>query len=108
MAVGSNIFGESGKIKLGYYTEEGEEIIKAVLKKGELFGEKALLGESKRCEFAQVLEKGTSVCPIDVDTLQDLMRNNQNLALSIYKFINYRFWTDVTVQWQTRASNRKR
>ena len=36
---------ESGKIKLGYYTENGDEVVKAILTKGELFGEKAILGE---------------------------------------------------------------
>lgn len=82
---------QSGKIKLGYYTEDGAEVVKAILRKGELFGEKALLGQDKRCEFAQVVDNKTSVCPIDVDTLQDLMRKNQNLSLSIFKFINYRF-----------------
>ena len=43
---------EEGRVKLGYYTEEGEEIVKAILTKGELFGEKAILGEEKRDEFA--------------------------------------------------------
>jgi CRP-like cAMP-binding protein len=39
---------EKGKIKIGYYTEEGEEVVKAILTKGELFGEKAILGEEKK------------------------------------------------------------
>lgn len=29
---------EQGKIKLGYYTEDGNEVVKAILTKGELFG----------------------------------------------------------------------
>ncbi len=28
---------ESGKVKIGSYTEEGDEVIKAILSKGELF-----------------------------------------------------------------------
>ena len=36
---------EKGKVKIGYYTEEGEEVVKAILSKGELFGEKAILGD---------------------------------------------------------------
>ncbi|NJB82343.1 Crp/Fnr family transcriptional regulator [Wenyingzhuangia aestuarii] len=81
---------QSGKIKLGYYTPDGEEVVKAILSKGQVFGEKALLGQDTRSEFAQVLNNTTTVCPIDVATLHNLMRDNQNFALNIYKFINYR------------------
>ncbi|MCF6167484.1 Crp/Fnr family transcriptional regulator [Lutibacter sp.] len=81
---------EKGKVKLGYYNEDGSEIVKAVLCKGELFGEKAILGEEKRNEFAQSTENKTSICPIGVSTLHDLMRDNQTFTLKIYKFINFR------------------
>ncbi len=30
---------EKGKVKLGYYNDDGEEVVKAILSKGELFGE---------------------------------------------------------------------
>lgn len=53
-----------GKVKIGYITEDGEEVIMAILSKGEIFGEKAILGEEKRNEFAQALDKETSICPI--------------------------------------------
>jgi len=81
---------EKGKVKLGYYTSEGNEVVKAILCKGELFGEKAILGEEKRNEFAQSIDNNTSVCPIDVNTLHDLMRDNQTFTLKIYKFISFR------------------
>ena len=81
----------SGKIKIGYYTEDGEEVIKAILRKGELFGEKAILGDDKRNEFAQAIDKSTSICPIGISVLHGLMRENQDLTLGIYKFLNLRF-----------------
>lgn len=81
---------EKGKVKLGYYTEEGNEVVKAILGKGELFGEKAILGEEKRNEFAQSMDNNTSICPIGVDTLHELMRDNQTFTLKIYKFISFR------------------
>jgi len=80
----------SGKIKLGYYTEDGKEIIKSILSKGEVFGEKAFLGEEKRNEFAKVLDNNTIVCPIKVETLQDMMKNNTSFTLSFYKLISFR------------------
>ena len=81
---------EKGKIKLGYYTEEGDEVVKAILCKGELFGEKAILGEEERNEFAQSIDNNTSICPIGVTTLHNLMRDNQTFTLKIYKFISFR------------------
>lgn len=81
---------DKGKVKLGYYTEDGNEVVKAILSKGELFGEKAILGEEKRNEFAQSLDNNTSICPIGVDTLHELMRDNQTFTLKIYKFISFR------------------
>merc|ERR1711976_209550 len=60
---------EKGKVKIGYYNEDGTEVVKAILRKGELFGEKAILGEEKRDEFAQSLDNNTSICPVGVDTM---------------------------------------
>ena len=82
---------EKGKVKIGYYSEEGDEIVKAILTKGELFGEKAILGESKREEFAQSLDNQTSICPVGVDTMHNLMRDNQSFSFRIYKFIGFKF-----------------
>jgi CRP-like cAMP-binding protein len=81
----------SGKVKIGYITEEGDEIITAILSKGEIFGEKAILGQESRSEFAQAIEKNTSVCPITTPEMIDLLRENKEFSLKIYKFIGFRF-----------------
>jgi CRP-like cAMP-binding protein len=81
---------ENGKVKIGYYNEDGGEVVKAILTRGELFGEKAILGESKRNEFAKSLDNKTSICPVGVETMLDLMRNNRTLSFKIYKIIGFR------------------
>lgn len=81
----------SGKVKIGYITEDGEEIVMAILSKGEIFGEKAILGEEIRNEFAQAIEKDTSICPITSIEMMDLLRKNREFSLKIYKFIGFRF-----------------
>ncbi|MGV6829131.1 MAG: Crp/Fnr family transcriptional regulator [Flavobacteriales bacterium] len=81
---------EKGKVKIGFYTESGDEIIKAILTRGELFGEKAILGEEKRNEFAKSVDNNTSICPIDVDTMHELMRDNKTFSFKIYKLIGFR------------------
>ncbi len=82
---------EKGKVKIGYYNEEGKEVVKAILSKGELFGEKAILGEETRNEFAQSIDNTTSICPVSVDTMHELMRNNKTFSFKIYKFIGFKF-----------------
>lgn len=82
---------EKGKVKIGYYNEEGLEIVKSILGKGDLFGEKAILGEEKRNEFAQSIDNRTSICPVGVDTIHELIRDNKTFGLRIYKFIGFKF-----------------
>ncbi|WP_223548139.1 Crp/Fnr family transcriptional regulator [Aestuariivivens sp. NBU2969] len=81
---------EKGKVKIGYYNEDGTEVVKAILTRGDLFGETAILGESKREEFAQSIDNLTSICPVGVDTILDLMRSNQSFSFKIYKIIGFK------------------
>tara|TARA_R110002073_G_scaffold128999_5_gene275210 strand:- start:5828 stop:6514 length:687 start_codon:yes stop_codon:yes gene_type:complete len=81
---------DSGKVKIGYYTEDGGEVVKAILTKGEIFGEKAILGIDKRNEFAQSIDNNTSICPVSKDTMYDLMRDNDSVSFKIHKFIGLR------------------
>jgi CRP-like cAMP-binding protein len=82
---------EKGKVKIGYYNENGDEIVKAILAKGELFGEKAILGDNVRDEFAQSIDNSTSICPIGVSAMHNLMRDNQTFSFKVYKFIGFKF-----------------
>ncbi len=77
----------SGRVKIVQYTETGEEVVKGVLERGEIFGEMALLGETRRSEVAQVVEEGTTLCPVNIEMMQDLMKDNQEFTLRIYKMI---------------------
>lgn len=80
----------SGKVKIGYDTESGDEVIKAILTKGELFGEMAIFGEEKRSEYAMVLENNTTVCQMGLENVQELMKDNRSFSFSIYKLIGLR------------------
>lgn len=82
---------DKGKVKIGHIDDEGEEIIMAILSNGDIFGEKVLLGEHKRKEFAQVVEEGTCLCPVTENTMINLMRENVDFSLFIYKFLGFRF-----------------
>jgi len=87
----NNIFLISnGKVKILNYTEGGEEVVKSILSKGDIFGELVVLGEEKRSDFAQVLEKDTYVCQMNLELLEGLMLENKTFALSIHKLIGLR------------------
>ena len=86
--VSSTIFlVNSGKVKIGFVDESGEEYVTAYLKKGEIFGENVLLIETHRKEFAQAAEKNTSLCSVTLHQAEELLKGNQSFNTSIYKFI---------------------
>lgn len=62
-----------GRVKIGAFGDSDKEIIKAILGKGEVFGELALISEGKRKEFAQAMEE-TEVCIVRKDDIPLLFR----------------------------------
>jgi CRP/FNR family cyclic AMP-dependent transcriptional regulator len=82
---------KSGKIKIGFWNESEDEIVMAYLKKGDIFGENIIINEKKRNEFAQSVEKNTEICVIDLKTVNELMQENNNFSIGIYKFIGFKF-----------------
>ncbi|WP_296618541.1 Crp/Fnr family transcriptional regulator [Marivirga sp.] len=79
-----------GRIKIGSYLEDGKESVKAILGKGEIFGELALAGEEKRQDFAQAMDSGTIVCPMTLEDMQNLMSENKPLSFKMMKLIGLR------------------
>lgn len=79
-----------GRIKIGSYLDDGKEVVKAILSKGEIFGELALAGEEKRNDFALVLDTPTIVCPMTLEDMQNLMAGNKQLSFKMLKLIGLR------------------
>lgn len=78
-----------GQVKIGTYGEQGKEITKAILHKGEVFGELALIGEEKRRDFAYAMER-VEVCLLTVEELRSLMREYNALNLFLMKIMGAR------------------
>ncbi len=79
-----------GRVKIGSYTEDGKEVVKAILGKGELFGELSLAGEDQRTDFAMAMDEGTSTCPMSIEDMQGLMKDDKELSFKIFKLIGLR------------------
>lgn len=82
-------FISEGKIKVGTYSAEGKEITKAILTKGEVFGELGLVGQEKRRDFAVAVED-TSACVITVDEMKSLMRDHSKLNVFMMQLLGNR------------------
>ena len=81
----------SGRVKIGGQTDDGKEMLHAILGEGEVFGELALTGEDKRKDFAQAMDSNTQICPMTIEDLEELMIENKTLSLKLYKLIGLRY-----------------
>lgn len=79
-----------GRVKIGSYTEDGREVTKAILSIGEIFGELGLIGQETRSDFAQAMDDNTTICPMDIDDMKELMAQNKALNFKIYKLLGLR------------------
>ncbi len=82
-------FLKEGKVKIISYSEEGRELIHGILKAGEIFGELALSGESRRENFAMVTEDAL-ICQVGVSEFERLLKNSPILNLEVIKLIGFR------------------
>lgn len=78
-----------GRVKISAMNEEGKEITKAILGKGEVFGELAIAGEERRHDTAVALEN-TSACVVTLDELHSLMRERSDLNLFFMRIFSTR------------------
>lgn len=79
-----------GRVKIGHYLENGKEVVSAILTTGEIFGELALAGEERRKDFAQAMENNTTLCPLSIDELKALMKDDKELSFRLLKLVGLR------------------
>lgn len=80
---------KEGRVKISLLTEEGRELIFAILEPGEVFGELALIGEGSRQTLAEALED-TLICVIKREDFKNLMKRYPDLAFKVIKLIGLR------------------
>jgi CRP-like cAMP-binding protein len=86
----SIFFLKKGRVKIGAYSDDGKEIIKAILGPGEIFGELSLIGESKRKDFAVALDSDVVLCAMGIKDMEEMMGDNPTLSLRVTKLIGVR------------------
>jgi len=80
---------KKGRVKISKISEEGKEITLVVLEPGEIFGEMALLGDSKRQTIAEVVED-VHLCIISRRDFEELIARRPDLSMKITKLIGLR------------------
>jgi CRP-like cAMP-binding protein len=78
-----------GRVKIGRYDNEGNEIVSSILTRGEIFGELGLAGEDKRKDFATAIVD-TLIYPVTIKETQERMYQDRALLSKILRFIGCR------------------
>ncbi|MBW3597090.1 MAG: Crp/Fnr family transcriptional regulator [Planctomycetes bacterium] len=78
-----------GRVKLCSFTPEGKQTILALIEPGELFGELALFGESRREEQAETMA-ASIIAMLPGDSLESLMQESPELTLGVTKLLGFR------------------
>ena len=78
---------KKGNIKIVSVDEEGNETIKDIIQKGDLFGELSLETDIQVNEYAKVLTDDVAICSFLMSDFENLLLQNPRLALSYTKFV---------------------
>ncbi len=83
-------FLKTGVIRLGYLDEQGNKIIKDILKPGDFFGQVSLEKENLQGEFAQAGKTDVSLCSFTLDSFNKLLLTKPKLAVRYSKISGFR------------------
>jgi CRP-like cAMP-binding protein len=78
---------KKGNIKIVAVDENGNEAIKDIIQKGDLFGELTLEVDSQANEYAKVLSDDVAICSFLLSDFEDVLLKNPSLALSYTKLV---------------------
>lgn len=78
---------KKGNIKIVAIDEEGNETIKDIIQKGDLFGELTLESDKNSNEYAKALTDEVVICSFLLSDFENLMLQHPNLALTYTKFV---------------------
>lgn len=77
----------TGKVKTYRINEDGKEFIHDLLKEGDFLGERALIQDNTRTEFAEALEE-TELLLIPKDDFQELIFKNREVSSQFIKILS--------------------
>lgn len=83
-------FIKEGNIRIGYINEDGTEVIKEIINRGEIFGQFTLEKNNLDGEFAQAYRSGVSLCAFTIDDFEKLLQRKPEIALKYTKQVGHK------------------
>lgn len=80
-------FLKDGFIRIGYIDEQGREVVKEIIQKGEVFGQIALEPKNLQGEFAQAYHSDVSLCAFNIEDFEKLLQRKPGIALRYSKLV---------------------
>jgi CRP/FNR family transcriptional regulator, cyclic AMP receptor protein len=80
-------FLKDGFIRIGYIDESGNEVIREILQKGEIFGQFTLSRKNLNGEFAQAYRSDVSLCAFEIEDFEKILSRNPTIAIHYSKQI---------------------
>ena len=81
---------KSGVVKVSKYSDNGKEVILAMVNPGEIFGEMALIDKSPREHVAEAV-MNSYVCIVDREQFMRYLHRNPEMSLQLTKIIGLKF-----------------
>jgi CRP/FNR family transcriptional regulator, cyclic AMP receptor protein len=78
-------FIKEGYIKIGFIDNDGNEVIKEIIQKGEIFGQFTLERDNLNGEFAQVHKSNVSLCAFTIEKFEKILSKNNTVAVAFTK-----------------------
>jgi CRP/FNR family transcriptional regulator, cyclic AMP receptor protein len=78
-------FLKGGTIKIGHIDGEGKEVIKEIIREGEIFGQFTLERHNLHGEFAQAYKSDVSLCAFNIEDFEKLLKKKPELAFHFSK-----------------------
>jgi CRP-like cAMP-binding protein len=81
-----------GVVKISTLTDDGKEIILALLRKGEVFGEESVLEDAPRDHMAEAYEDAL-ICVVTRQDFMGILRAHPEMAFKVTKLVGFRLRT---------------
>jgi CRP/FNR family transcriptional regulator len=78
-------FLKGGTIKIGYVDDDGNEVIKEIIREGEVFGQFSLERNNLNGEFAKAHKGDVSLCAFNIEDFEQLLKKKPELAFHFSK-----------------------
>ena len=75
----------NGTVKVGTHSDDGKEVIKAILHPNIMFGERGLFGDVHRTDFAKAMDKDVSYYSLKINDFKEIMRGNFDFSMKVFQ-----------------------